>query len=186
MQKLHGYSDKTRVNLTLDLPYFKHFDHTGKGGLPYIPYVHNKEKKTCPELLITGAVMRNKHQTDHVYPSVVVDGKSLNLPKTLQDLLLAHPLPRSQGPLRMPLYSNTVTGELQAKTLFIHNKSQSCAMWVPCVKGNIAWFDNHGLVTYKVVDLVVEIQGVAMMRTKRNILYTCTPLRCVIECPCNI
>jgi hypothetical protein len=41
-------------------------------------------------------------------------------------------------------------------------------------------------VTYKVVDLVVEIQGVAMMRTKRNMLYTCTALRCVIECPCNI
>ena len=25
-----------------------------------------------------------------------------------------------------------------------------------------------------------------MMRTKRNMLYTCTALRCVIECPCNI
>ena len=59
-------------------------------------------------------------------------------------------------------------------------------MWVPCVKGNIAWFYNHGLVTYKVVDIVVEIQGVAMMRTKRNMLYTCTALRCVIECTCNI
>ena len=184
---LNGYSHSGGANITLALPHSKWFRHVGKDGLPFIPFVHNQEKKTCPELLISGAVMRKKYMTDHVNPSVVIDGKPLDLPKTLQDILLAHPLPCSQGPLRMPLYSNTVTQEIQDKTLFWHSDSQPCALWVPSVKGVSAWSDHHGEATYKVKDnLEFKLQGAAMTRSTRSMIYTCTLLGCVIECPCNI
>ena len=56
MYKLHGYSDATGKSLSLDLPYGK--KSVRKDGLLDRPYVSNREKKTCPELLIAAAVMR--------------------------------------------------------------------------------------------------------------------------------
>ena len=77
-------------------------------------------------------------------------------------------------------------GELRAKTLFSHDDSQPCALWVPIVEGVSAWSDHQGGVTYKVADVPFKIHGAAMTRNKRSVLYTCTLLGCVIECPCSI
>ena len=130
-------------------------------------------------MLISKAVLRNKYES-HVCPSALIEGKLQDLPKTLQDLLLPHPFPCS----RMPHYSN-VTRELIAKTTFSPSDTQACARWVPEVMGTTAWTGNQGQVTYKVTDLDLKIEGAAST-IKKNLVYICKLLGCVVECPCNI
>ena len=100
------------------------FRQVQNDGSTFIQSVSSAESITYPELLISKAVLRKKFETNHVEPSVVIDGKFLKVPKTLEDLL-QHPFPRNQGPLRLPLDSNNIVNEFKAKTLFSHSDKQS-------------------------------------------------------------
>ena len=184
---LHG-SDATGKQCTLALPHSKWFRRLRKDGLPNPPIIPLVQFDSCiktyPELLIAGAGMRRKYETDNVSPNIMIEGKSLPCAssKTMRELFHGHPMPRSQGPLRMPEGCE----KLKAMTLFSHDDSQPCALWVPSVEGDSAWSDHQGGVTYKVADVPFKIHGAAMTRNKRSMLYTCTLLGCVIECPCSI
>ena len=164
----------------LTLPSLKQFRRDdGSSG------VHAADEETFPELFISKAVKRKKFRIDHIDPSVTVGKEHLKIPQTLKELLLQHPFPRSQGPLRMPIKCENLTRVFRDKTLFSHSESQLRSAWVPLVKGSNGWSGNQGQVTYKVTDLSTSIQGAASTRNK-SMLYTCTRLGCTIECPCNI
>ena len=84
--------------------------------------VKNCETTTYPEKLILSAVMRRKtrmrqHEKSHIMPIVLVDNDVLNLPKTLQQILSSHPFPLSQGPIILPLDTNTEPRKLSPKLL---------------------------------------------------------------------
>ena len=175
-----GYSFDSRTNLSLNLPQSKRFLHVA---------VKNSETETFPEALISKAVERKKHETTHVRPSVWVDGKSIHLPRTLQHLLASHPFPLNQGPVVIPLDTNTetkisVTEVMQAKTVFSHRDTQPCARWVPEVLGTSAWTGKQGQ-EYNVTDLVFSIQGAAS-NVDMSLVYTCHLAGCVIHCSCHI
>ena len=109
---VHGspFNDKNKV-LSLRLPLAKKFSFCA---------VKNAEVTTYPGPFINYAVEKKKYQDTHIYPHAWVDGQFLSLPKTLQELLVAHPFPLSQGPvLRLPLDSKK-SSVMNAKTLLLH------------------------------------------------------------------
>ena len=132
---LRGHSSKGNSReavFCLNLPKAKTFSPVA---------VKNCEIKTYSEQLISHAVMRRKkpisqYQKSHVRPYVIIDGVLQNLPKTLQQLLSAHPFPLSQGPITLRLDTNTETKEtvadvVKAKRVFSHCDTQACSWWVP-------------------------------------------------------
>ena len=188
---LIGSSETNGNQCTLALPSDKWFQRLRNDGLPNPPIIPLEGpcdccERTYPELVIAGAVMRRKYETCHVSPNIRIEGKSINshtYSKTMMELVHGHPMPRNQGPLRMPEGCD----KLRSRTLFSHHGSQSCALWVPSVEGVSAWSDHQGGVTYNVMDEVpFKIDGAAMTRNKRSMIYTCTFFGCVIECPCSI
>ena len=77
---LHG-SDATGKQCTLALPHSKWFRRLRKDGLPNPPIIPLVQFDSCiktyPELLIAGAGMRRKYETDNVSPNIMIEGKSL-------------------------------------------------------------------------------------------------------------
>ena len=172
------YPSDSRRSFILNLPSAKRFLHV---------VVKNAEMMTNPELMISKAVKRHKHETTHVTPYAMIDGKFVNLPKTLQQILVSHPFPLNQGPVNIVLDTNTeakksVAEVLKAKTVFSHTDTQICAQWVPEVIGKNAW---NGQGSYRVTDLQFRVQGAAST-VNMGLVYTCQKSGCVIHCPCHI
>jgi hypothetical protein len=186
---LRGHSSKGNSReavFCLNLPKAKTFSPVA---------VKNCEIKTYSEQLISHAVMRRKkpisqYQKSHVRPYVIIDGVLQNLPKTLQQLLSAHPFPLSQGPITLRLDTNTETKETvadvaKAQTVFSHCDTQACGRWVPTVLGTAAWTGKQDGGNYMVTELDMNIQGVASTMDM-SLVYTCQLSRCTVECSCNV
>ena len=166
---LHGYSNKGAAFL-LNIPKAKTFSQTA---------VKNCEAETLPEQLVLRAVNRRKgsispYEKAHIKPSANVNGEFVKLPRTLQQILGAHPFPLSQGPVVLPLDTRTedkktVAEVLQAKTMFSHCENQACGLWTPQVLGTAAWTDTTDGGTYVVTepaDQDIKLQGVANTMTR--------------------
>jgi hypothetical protein len=186
---LRGYPNeesKRGAPLYLKIPRAKTFSEIG---------VKDCEAKTFPEKLILYAVNRRKrpmspYEETHIKPFASVNGEVLKLPKTLQQLLAAHPFPISQGPVVLPLDTRaedkkTMAQILQSKTVFTHCETQSCGRWAPKVFGTAAWTGTNYEETYVVTQPDQNIQGVAS-NMDMSMVFTCQLLKCVIHCPCQV
>ena len=157
--------------------------------------VKNGELKTSPEKLILHAVNRRKgpmspFEKTHITPFVSVNGEVLKLPKTLQQILTAHPYPLSQGPVVLPLDTRTedkktMAEVLRDKTIFTHDETQACCRWAPSVLGTAAWTETRDEGTYVVTQPDQNIQGVAS-NIDMSMVFTCQFLKCVIHCSCQV
>ena len=78
--------------------------------------------------------VQNKHKPygsctyGHIKPFIMENGLRLDLPKSLQHILAKHPLPLSQGPVLLPLDTDTedkltISDVLRVKTCFGHDDS---------------------------------------------------------------
>ena len=87
---LRGYPNKewnSGAAFCLNIPKAKKFFHVA---------VRNCEEETFPEKLVLRAVNRRKgpispHEKAHLKPSAIVNGEFVELLKTLQQILAAHP-----------------------------------------------------------------------------------------------
>ena len=187
---LRGYSSEgsnREAVFCLNLPKVKTF-------CPAVA-VKNCEPKTYPEKLILNAVMRRKkrisrYEKSHIRPFAIIGDVLQHLPKTFQQLLSDHPFPISQGPIVVPLDTNTEAKEtvadvLKAKTVFSHCDTQACGRWVPTVLGPAAWTEKQGKGNYMVTESDMNIQGVASLMDM-SLVFTCQLSKCTIECPCHV
>ena len=151
----------------------------------------NGEQVLQTTALLAEALSRKKTKSSHSKPVAMVNGESCFLPRTLQQLLSAHPFPVSQGPVVLSLDTNTAPKRhsgivLGKKAHFTHDLTQKCALWYPEVTG-VSACTNDGP-TYSVSDVVSRIQGAAS-KESMGLVYTCHMWRwsgCVIHCPCSI
>ena len=186
---LKGTSSSSNKNVAvfhLNLPPDKRFQYVA---------VKDGEDSLQAKILLAEALKRSKTKSSHAKPVAIVDGKSCHLPKTLQQLLSAHPFPVSQGPVVLSIDANTFPKRppmtvFEKKAHFSHSHTQKCALWLPKVAGIAAWTGDGP--TYNVCDLdsSSRIQGAASTQNM-SIVYTCNMWRwsgpgCVIHCPCSI
>ena len=132
--------------------------------------------------------VQNKHKPyGHIKPFIREEnGLRLDLPKSLQHILAKHPLPLSQGPVLLPLDTDTedkltVSEVLRVKTCFGHDHSQPCSEWFPVSIGGSDWSE----ALYEVRELRYYLSGAASTRSM-GLVYTCTGHNCVIHCPCTV
>ena len=98
--------------------------------------------------------------------SASIEGKHHDYTKTLHHPRLKHPFPLSQGPIILPLDtnlepSNSFGQGVEEKTVFSHNETQACAMYLTLpysaiAKVSSAWNvrDNHNeTIDYEVTEL---------------------------------
>ena len=105
MEKFVIFGSKSdNIKFDLAIPKAKHFK---------IQAVFNGEKQLQLKHVINDAV-KSKHKTygcetyGHIKPFIVTEnGSWLDLPKSLQHLIVKHPLPLSQGPVLLPLDTDT-------------------------------------------------------------------------------
>jgi hypothetical protein len=181
---VRGYSskDKDAPKCILDIPPAKNFN---------VVAVKNSEQVLQSSLLLSRAVSRSKYESSHAKPFAMIDGKSTYLPGSLRHLLNGHPYPVSQGPVMIPLDTNTDPKRLPHivigyKTVFTHNHTQKCVRWVPEVTGVAAWTEDED--SYSVSDLEFRIQGAASTMDM-GVIYTCHMSGwsgCVIYCSCSV
>ena len=176
-------SNSDKVKFEIAIPKAKHFE---------VQAVFKGEKLLRVKHVINDAVQR-KHKTfgfstyGHIKPSILEEnGSRLNLPKSLQQILARHPLPLSQGPVLLPLDTDTEDqlsiGEvLHIKTCFSHKDSQPCSEWFPESIGGSGWGD----ACFEVRELPYSVEGAASTRSM-GLVYTCTGHKCAIHCPCTI
>ena len=174
-------SDNTKFDLAI--PKAKHFK---------IQAVFKGEKQLQLQDVINDAV-QSKHKPygcatyDHKKPFIITENRSwLDLPKSLQHILVKHPLPLSQGPVLLPLDTDTedkltIGDVLRMKTCFSHNGSQPCSEWFPVSIGGSDWREAR----YELRELRYSLSGAASTRSM-GLVYTCTSNNCVIHCPCTI
>ena len=174
-------SDKIKFDLVI--PKAKHFE---------TQTVFKGEKVLQLQHVINDAV-QNKHKLhgcsiyDHIKPFIRTEnGSLLNLPRSLQHILLKHPLPLSQGPVLLPLDTDTedklTIGEvLCMKTSFSHKDAQHCSDWFPVSIGGSDWREAR----YEVRELQYSLSGAASTRSM-GLVYNCTGHNCVIHYPCTV
>ena len=176
-------SNSDKFEFHLALPKAKHFQ---------IQAVFKGEKQLQVQHVINDAV-KSKHKTygsctyGHIKPFIrQEDGSWLDLPKSLQHILAKHPLPLSQGPVLLPLDTDTednltTSDVLRLRTCFSHDDSQPCSEWFPSSIGGSGW----GEARYEVRASQYSLSGAASTRSM-GLVYTCTVHDCVIHCPCTI
>ena len=162
-------SDKIKFDLVI--PKAKHFETQA---------VFKGEKELQPQHVINDAV-QNKHRPygcsiyDHIKPFIRTEnGSLLNLPRSLQHILLKHPLPLSQGPVLLPLDTDTedkltIGDVLCMKTSFSHKDAQHCSDWFPVSIGGSDWREAR----YEVRELQYSLSGAASTRSM-GLVCTCT------------
>ena len=96
-------SNTCKAKFSLNLPRAKLFSHVA---------VKNCESKVFPAELIAEAVTRRlkplwNSEKSHNLPRAIIDGVSIDFPKTLQQILCNHPYPLNQGPIVLPIDTNT-------------------------------------------------------------------------------
>ena len=167
-------SDSEKIKFVLEIPKAKHFQ---------VQAVFKGEKQLQVQQIINDAV-KSKHKTFSF--STYNHTKPNDLPKSMQQILVQHPLPLSQGPVLLPLDTDTedkltICDVLRMKTCFSHHSSQKCSDWLPNSIGGSGW----GEACYEVRELQYSIEGPASTRYM-GLVYTCTDHTCVIHCPCTI
>ena len=170
----------------LNLPRAKNFSQIA---------IKNCESKTFPVNLIKHAVERRQkpmstYEKSHIRPKAIIDSVLINLPKTLQQILSCHPYPLNQGPIVLPIDTNTETKKsvndvLKDRTIFSHSDTQTCGKWVPVVFGPAAWTKPQSKGNYEVTDIDMSIHGAASTMYM-SVVYTCHLAGCCIDCPCHI
>ena len=140
-------SNSDNIKFDLVIPKAKHFQ---------IQAVFRGEKQLQVPHVINDAV-QSKHKPwgfstyDHIKPFIIEEsGSRLDLPKSLQHIIAKHPLPLSQGPVLLPLDTDTedrltISEVLSMRTCFKHNESQPCSEWVPVSIGGSGWRDREAL-----------------------------------------
>ena len=145
--------------------------------------VKNGEEVLSINELISRAVKRDKFCPFHVRSCIDKNGLIVDIPKTLQTIVVAHPYPLSQGPVIPPL--DCMTEEkmterevINTRTMFRHNNDQRCLEWIPVGKTNL-------YPTYNVKDLKQHIQG-TVCNSDMSLSYTCQKMGCIVHCSCSI
>ena len=172
----------------LILPRGKHFAmHAVKSG----------ENDDHFEDLLKIAVIRMKSGAFHMNPYCEINDEFVFLPRTLQQIMLKHPYPLSQGPVMLPIdciatddyeqhpIPKSISEVLSAKTVFSHDESQGCYEWSPVSIGVSAWGHGPEVPGYAVRDVKFCIQGAASTKDM-GVVYTCELSQCIIRCPCNV
>jgi hypothetical protein len=185
---LRGFSSDSsnQAKLNLNLPKAKIFSHIA---------VKNCESKTFPADLITVAVKRRQKsmwslEKGHILPVIIVEGVVTAVPKTLQQILSRHPFPINQGPIVLPLDTNTEAKKsahevLVDKTMFSHSDTQECGKWAPVVFGSACWTSPQSKGNCEVKNTDMTIHGVSSTMDM-SVVYPCHLAGCIIECPCHI
>ena len=185
---LQGFSSDSskQVKLSLNLPKAKIFSHIA---------VKNCESRTFPAELISVAVNRRQKSTwsldkSHVLPVIIVEDVVTDVPKTLQQILCSHPYPLNQGPIVLPLDTNTESKKsaqevISDKTMFSHPDTQECGEWTPVVFGSACWTSQQKKGNYEVKETDLTIHG-ASSTMNMSVVYPCHLAGCTIQCPCHI
>ena len=177
----HSFKDNNVTKFSLDIPPAKMFEIWQSGIV----------KLNCNHSLLSHMVNRGKLLSSHAKPFAMIGGISTYLPGSFRQLLHGHPYPVSQGPVMIPLDTNTNPKKLPHlvlgyKTLFTHCHTQKCVKWAPKVTGVPAWTED--VETFSVGDVKFRIQGAAS-GMDMGLMYTCHMSGwsgCVIYCPCSV
>ena len=171
-----GYT-KDRTKFCLSLPTAKHFKDLSVNKTE----VNSDRAKD----ILNSALKRKKSSSYHLPVSwfshdVYVE----KVQRPLHQILSRYDYPLSQGPVLLPIDCSTedklsADEVISARTLFSHSDSQKCSEWTFDSRVDSAWGN------FKVQDLRFSIQGAASM-THMGLVYTCSYLKCVIDCPCHV